>query len=873
MSTIALSLMVDGRTRIEPQGYVPRRDFESYREACREAGARYDPVCKAQVCERGQTQAVLDALRIRELVSYVQPDLRAALEAYAVAQHNRTRTAVRLTHGAEAATAADDGAALYPYQKTGVAWLSGRDRALLADEPGLGKTCQALLAIPKRAPSVVVCPASVKGVWRAEAAKWRPDLKVEVLRGRKSFHWPQPGHAVVLNYDVLPDVVKPGEHRREVLHEKYGPPPDGTILIADECFPSGTLVDTPRGPKAIERVRVGEVVCNAVGAGRVLALSVRRARSMVRLTVGDSTIVVTQNHKFMTGRGWRRALDLVPGQWMMTTHASQALTAMRVLSKAVSGPPVAHQILRNILLGDVENVATRDQSQGLLCEGARQDQRGRPSGQPKGSIAGGALVKADADAQPDVAGRGQATAVGDPSCDGSSAVGARREWRRTDQTGAEALAIPWSDGRVELRDTDWQADGIPVSLQDRRRHPGPAPGDRGRWRITPGPRSPGAGSAQGPRPGFARLDGVEILERRDLEALGYDGGEVVVHNLEVAGHPSYSVNGLLVHNCHLVKNGQSKRTRKFEAVSRAVLDRMGRTWMLSGTPMLNRPSELWYVLHAASLAEEAFGSWPRFLRLFDARKGYFGGYEWGMPAPEVPGLLAKVCLRRRRMDVLPELPPKRYQDILVNGIDKATRTMCDDVLEMLRGCGIELSEAALEVDLRIPEDVMRRISAARTALSAAKIPALLELVESYEEAEEPLIVFSPHRAAIDLVAARPGWLTITGDTPDERRAEVAAAFQSGTHRGLAGTIQAAGTGLTLTKAAHVVFVSLDWTPALNQQAEDRLCRIGQHRGVLVQRLVADHELDRRVHGLLVRKQQLINATMPAAMPDGTTVTG
>lgn len=95
-----------------------------------------------------------------------------------------------------------------PYQIEGVEWLSLRQKSILGDDQGLGKTLQVLLSIPTGGRCVVVCPASVKGVWQAETAKWRTDLRVTVLSGRGSFRAPLPGEVVVVNYDILPGELK-----------------------------------------------------------------------------------------------------------------------------------------------------------------------------------------------------------------------------------------------------------------------------------------------------------------------------------------------------------------------------------------------------------------------------------------------------------------------------------------------------------------------------------------------------------------------------------------------------------------------------------------------------------------------------------------
>ena len=101
------------------------------------------------------------------------------------------------------------GRRLFGYQKTGAQWLTLRHGALLADNPGTGKTLQVLVSLPASAPVLVVGPAAAKGVWVGEVERWRPQLPVRMLSGRDNFRWPTHG-MLVTNYDILPDVHKDG---------------------------------------------------------------------------------------------------------------------------------------------------------------------------------------------------------------------------------------------------------------------------------------------------------------------------------------------------------------------------------------------------------------------------------------------------------------------------------------------------------------------------------------------------------------------------------------------------------------------------------------------------------------------------------------
>lgn len=350
-------------------------------------------------------------------------------------------------------------------------------------------------------------------------------------------------------------------------------------------------------------------------------------------------------------------------------------------------------------------------------------------------------------------------------------------------------------------------------------------------------------------------------------------GELIVVNYDILPErvePAPPGCILIADEAHYLKSGRAQRTKRFRALRRAVSRAEGRVWLLTGTPMPNSPPELWHVLYSAGLAEEAFGSYRRFQWLFNARRNRWGGTDYGEPRREVPELLRRVMLRRERRDVLPELPEKTYREHKVS-IDRADvwellEQAYEELEQVLAAQGIDLTEAlemaasvnlerALSIDL---------IAKARAALAAVKVPALLDLVEVFEEAREPLVVFSAHRAPVEALAARKGWAAITGSVPAAERTEAVRAFQAGELSGIAGTIQAAGVGLTLTHAHQAVFVDLSWTPADNQQAEDRVCRIGQTRGVVITRLVADHVLDQRVTRLLARKQQLIAGAVEAA---------
>lgn len=330
-------------------------------------------------------------------------------------------------------------------------------------------------------------------------------------------------------------------------------------------------------------------------------------------------------------------------------------------------------------------------------------------------------------------------------------------------------------------------------------------------------------------------------------------GECVIINYDVLpedfGLPDGAVS-LIFDEAQALKNWKSKRTRAGRKMVRRVYKTDGTAWLLTGTPLMNKPSELWAMLQALGLGSELYGNYQIFVKLFGGETDALGQTTWDPSAVSCKAMspIRPLALRRTRADVLPELPAKMYQTVLL-GIPQIRLATMDDAPRRF-----DSIESLME---RMADDP--GMMGDRKRLAEWKIPALLAHVEAYEDVGEPLVVFSAHRAPIEALAGRQGWAAIMGGSTG--RDEAVRAFQAGELRGLACTIRAAGVGLTLTRGAHMIFVDRDWTPAANLQAEDRLVRIGQTRGVSIVDLVADHQVDKAVTDLLIMKTRYQQETV------------
>lgn len=317
---------------------------------------------------------------------------------------------------------------------------------------------------------------------------------------------------------------------------------------------------------------------------------------------------------------------------------------------------------------------------------------------------------------------------------------------------------------------------------------------------------------------------------------------------------------LICDEAHRAKNPEAQCTLRLREMAAWVYQRSGRIWLLTATPLENGPDELWTVLQAAGLGTRAFDD--------------YGSFMVAMESGDVGARLQTVSLRRRREEVLPQLPPKTVETVQVP-IGAELRKELDEITKKLRARGINLATATLE-QIRTAVNtagLATHVSSTREALAVAKLPSVLELVADLEHAHVPIVALCCHKRPLELLSRRKGWLKITGDETHAQKHANAADFQAGKLRGIAVGYRAGGVGIDLFHAWRCLEIDLPWTTSALEQGEGRLDRIGQTAaGLLFTRFVADHPLERRVAVLLERKGKLIAKSIDASEVPGSPAT-
>lgn len=302
---------------------------------------------------------------------------------------------------------------------------------------------------------------------------------------------------------------------------------------------------------------------------------------------------------------------------------------------------------------------------------------------------------------------------------------------------------------------------------------------------------------------------------------------------------------------------------------------------LTGTPIVNRPIELWPIIHW--LAPETFSNFWQYARRYCNAKNNGWGWDFSGAAnlEELQTRLrTSIMVRRLKSEVLKELPAKFRQvvEIPANGASKAIAAE-NALLEQLEE---RLEELQIAVELAKASEDPKEYKAALAALrqgmmhafseiarvrhdtAVAKIPYAIEHLRNMIEGGNKVIFFAHHRDVLEAVyrAFREQAVLIYGGISDEARQEAVERFQGNESvRLFIGGITAAAEGITLTAATQVVFGELDWRPGKMLQAEDRAHRIGQHNNVLVQMLVLEGSIDARIAAALVAKMEIIERAL------------
>lgn len=358
-------------------------------------------------------------------------------------------------------------------------------------------------------------------------------------------------------------------------------------------------------------------------------------------------------------------------------------------------------------------------------------------------------------------------------------------------------------------------------------------------------------------------------------------GALVVADSLLASRPQlvetikeWQPQGLICDEAHRYKNPTSRRSLAVSSLASTI---GGPKTILTGTPIISSPADLIGPLDLAGALEPVFGGASAFVsRYCKWSKTQNKWVENKAASADLKEALNTYCwVRRAKNDVL-DLPAVRRDTAIVDVDLEEFKAAHDLVEEKVAAWANENPDATDEDIENFCAGRFDLISHLRLGAGLSKVEAGADWVEeNLTETrpgfyDRPLIVWTHHKevnarlvAALAKRGIKPA--TLVGGMSATAIAKTVADFQAGHIPVLIASITAAGVGITLTASADVLFLETDWTPALIQQAQDRVNRIGQARPVHITTLVAPGTLDARIHGRLEQIEGIVGRTTGTRM--------
>uniref|UniRef100_A0A8C9N7W1 Zinc finger RANBP2-type containing 3 n=1 Tax=Serinus canaria TaxID=9135 RepID=A0A8C9N7W1_SERCA len=321
---------------------------------------------------------------------------------------------------------------------------------------------------------------------------------------------------------------------------------------------------------------------------------------------------------------------------------------------------------------------------------------------------------------------------------------------------------------------------------------------------------------------------------------------------------------VVIDESHYMKSRNATRSKILLPIVQKAL----RAVLLTGTPALGRPEELFMQIEA--LFPRRFGTWNEYAKKYcDARVRFFGKRrQWDCRGAsnleELHQLLNEIMIRRLKNDVLTQLPPKVRQRIPFDLPQAAAKNLNATFAEwekLMRSLRSDATESHFS-------EVMSLITRMYKETAIAKAGAVKDYIKMMLDNDKlKFLVFAHHLSMLQacteaVIESKARYIRIDGSVPSAERIHLVNQFQKDPETRVAIlSIQAAGQGLTFTAATHVVFAELYWDPGHIKQAEDRAHRIGQCSSVNIHFLIAKGTMDTLMWAMLNRKAKVTGSTL------------
>lgn len=659
---------------------------------------------------------------------------------------------------------------------------------------GMGKTLVMLefaryvkSVVPKDRCILITSPLMVIRQTIAEAERFYGNkLKIQQIRSAGLAEWLTTGSGIgITNYEAIVD----------------GLPSDRlAALILDECFPKGTPVDVVENgastTKVIENVLPSDKIINAAGVDTVKRVKKTKVQYAVAFTAGKR-IVSSPNHPVFTQRGWVAAQDLEPGDAILLAREAVRMVRNGVHTNQGAGP---EQVLREVLLSEMADDYTDTFCQGAYSGNAREDRQGEGGMVGIGRSESGRTEEAASGTECHVGPGSAGEGVGRSEEDGPQTFRAWGQWQGDDLASEDFAGCV---GRrldsgicVVAGPTDSRLSNVLQARLGERRAKSLY---RSGWKLSLQPQ--GRGRKERREAGFARVESLEVLEQGhpELERLRDADGELYFYDLEAELHPSFSVEGLLVHNSAMLKSAYGKWGTRLIEMGR------GLEWKLCLTGLPAPNDRIEYANHAVFL--DQFPTVNSFLARFFVNRGQTDN-RWELKPHALRPFyraLSHWCIFLNDPSVY------GWKDNC--GTTPPIQVHIDEV--QLSGQQWEAATAESQSLFPVAGGITSRAKMAQIAkghyngetIESAK-PAFIKAIVDREPNRPTIIWCKYNREQEEMAKLFPGCANISGDTPDERRQEYIEDFQASRRKIMISKGKCLGYGLNLQVCTRMIFSTL-----------------------------------------------------------------
>ena len=601
------------------------------------------------------------------------------------------------------------------------------------------------------------------------------------------------------------------------------------LVIVDECFVAGTKVLTNNGEKNIEDIKVGDMVYNATGLSRVRRIGNRKANNLVKVTLSNGrSFTCTYEHPIFTENGWECAGDI---QNETTVYGKESVQELWKNTGCEESVVLERENLQLLLRREMESEDWWHMEQRYSNETGF-------TGEIEQNI----------------------------KSYGSQTVNSRWKWRTNTSTTTNVIR----QTRKRL-DTGIQAQNESIrirrlsskSFQNRYSKPKVKDSSGNRWCEPYKSGDKESRYKKNRKIRVIRVESVKILEQRYTRKFqGMREDSVVVYNLEVENHPSFFVEGILVHNSTKCKSPRTQRTKLLWALGKMIPNRV----IMTGFPVTENLADIYAQIKFLDYGKTLGNSYYSFLDTYFVKYG--SAY---LPKRKmIPILLGKIkpfCIRVTNKML--NLPPKLYKKIKIEPTEQQLK-----ILEQLNSLFmVEFGKVKFDTQyifalvaksLQICDGFIQDQHGNREAVETNKDQVLLDLMDDINVRKNKLLIWCSYRYSVAKLEAMLGklripTLTLTGVTKNVNA--VVHEFQrSKTTNVLIAIQKKASASITLTSCRYAIYYSNMWSFDERGNSEARIYRKGSeiHPNVVYTDLITAGSVEEKVYECLRKKKSLVD---------------